>query len=307
MCHYSETISQSNLTVAIMIQLFLDKLWLEKGLSDNTLEAYRGDLIWLEKFLTKNNKDLGQTDESDIRAALAQKSKKTTSRTRARWLSAIRNYYGWALREGLVELDPTLGIENVKLGKYIPMALSESQTETLINQPDVATDIGLRDKAMLELCYASGLRVSELIGLELSQMDLRRGLVQIVGKGNKERVIPMGEMAQMAISEYLNHARPQMMSQPLSSQVFLNRRGQGMTRQAFWYRIKSYALSSGIMSKVTPHSLRHAFATHLLNHGADLRSLQLLLGHSDLSTTQIYTAVAKERLKQIHSLHHPRG
>jgi len=290
-----------------MIQLFLDKLWLEKGLSDNTLQAYRTDLSWLEHYLQSNHKTLNQATESDLADALAKRAKTTSTRTRARWLSAIKSYYGFALRERLTDTDPTLNLENIKLGRYIPYALSEKQIEKLLAQPDLETEIGLRDRAMLELCYASGLRVSELIGLELSQMDIRRGLVQIIGKGNKERLIPMGEMAQNAILVYLNDARPAMQSRPSSDSVFLNRRGQGMTRQAFWYRIRFYANQAGIFAPVTPHSLRHAFATHLLNHGADLRSLQLLLGHSDLSTTQIYTAVAKERLKQIHHLHHPRG
>ncbi len=290
-----------------MIQRFLDALWLEKGLSTNTLEAYQRDLSWLAQSLETHNKKLNEANHEDLARALAQKSAKVGSRSCARWLSAIRRYYGWALRERLTEIDPSSELESVKLGRPVPHAMTEKQIESLLNQPDPDTELGVRDSAMLELCYASGLRVSELIGLELSQMDLRRGLVQIIGKGNKERLVPMGELAQLAIQTYMAQSRPLLLGFKQSDHVFLNRRGQGMTRQAFWYRIKAYATTSHIKGSVTPHSLRHAFATHLLNHGADLRSLQLLLGHSDLSTTQIYTAVAKERLKQIHGLHHPRG
>ena len=295
----------------MLIDRFLDKLWLEKGLSKNTLDAYKSDLRWLHCYLGKNSKTLIDADEACLAEALAARAKETVSRTRARWLSSIKQFYGWALREQLIEVDPASQLDTVKLSKPLPHALSEKQVIALLKQTDEDSDIAIRDKAMLELCYASGLRVSELVGLDMSQIDIHRGLVQVIGKGNKERMIPMGEPARLALVAYLSQTRPffsENSRQTRSSDsVFLNRRGTKMSRQAFWYRIKYYTQAAGINENVTPHSLRHAFATHLLNHGADLRSLQLLLGHSDLSTTQIYTAVAKERLKQLHASHHPRG
>ncbi len=294
-----------------MIQRFLDALWLEKGLSKNTLDAYGSDLNWLENWLSCNGCKLVEVDGADLAEALAARAKGTSTGTRARWLSSVKRFYGWALRERLLESDPSDNLDRVKMSRPVPHVLSEQQVETLLEQTNIETEIGLRDKAMLELCYSSGLRVSELVGLELSQMDLSRGLIQVIGKGNKERLIPMGEEARLAMIDYLKQARVVFLEsgkqQKQSEYVFLSRRGTNMTRQAFWYRIKSYTVMAGIKQNVSPHSLRHAFATHLLNHGADLRSLQLLLGHSDLSTTQIYTAVARERLKQIHATHHPRG
>ncbi len=294
-----------------MIQRFLDSQWLEKGLSTNTLEAYGRDLKWLQNWLSCNGKELVGLDAADLAEALAARAKGTSASTRARWLSSIKGFYGWALRQRLVEFNPAENLDRVKQSRPIPHALSEHQIERLLQQPDLETEIGLRDRAMLELCYSSGLRVSELVDLELSQTDFTRGLVQVIGKGNKERLIPMGEESRLTMIEYLSHARAVFLQSgkniKQSEYVFLNRRGGHMTRQAFWYRIKVYTVSAEIHENVTPHSLRHAFATHLLNHGADLRSLQLLLGHSDLSTTQIYTAVARERLKQIHTTHHPRG
>ncbi len=293
------------------IQAFLDALWLEKGLSQNTLDAYRRDLKWLQNWLSCNSKQLVDVDNADLAEALAARAKGTSTATRARWLSSVKGFYGWALRQRLLDFNPAENLDRVKQTRPIPHAMSEQQIERLLQQPDLETEIGLRDKAMLELCYSSGLRVSELVDLELSQTDFNRGLVQVIGKGNKERMIPMGEESRLAMVDYLSHARSVFLesgkSLKQSEYVFLNRRGGHMTRQAFWYRIKSYTVTADIKQNVTPHSLRHAFATHLLNHGADLRSLQLLLGHSDLSTTQIYTAVARERLKQIHTIHHPRG
>ncbi|HFB63972.1 MAG TPA: site-specific tyrosine recombinase XerD [Aeromonadales bacterium] len=295
----------------MLIDRFLDKLWLEKGLSKNTLDAYKSDLKWLQGYLDKKNKTIIDADEVCLSEALAARAKGTASRTRARWLSSIKQFYGWALRELLIDIDPAAQLDAVKLSKPLPHALSEKQIIALLEQTDRDSDIAIRDKAMLELCYASGLRVSELVSLDMSQIDSHRGLVQVIGKGNKERMIPMGEPARLAVVAYLHQTRPVFVEnckQPRhSDNVFLNRRGTKMSRQAFWYRIKYYTQAAGIAENVTPHSLRHAFATHLLNHGADLRSLQLLLGHSDLSTTQIYTAVAKERLKQLHASHHPRG
>jgi len=295
----------------MLIDRFLDKLWLEKGLSKNTLDAYKSDLMWLNRYLDKKNKTIIDADEVCLSEALAARAKGTASRTRARWLSSIKQFYGWTLREQLIEIDPAVQLDTIKLSHALPHALSEKQVIALLKQTDEDSDIAIRDKAMLELCYASGLRVSELVNLDMSQIDSHRGLVQVIGKGNKERMIPMGEPARLAVVAYLHQTRPVFVEnckQPRHSDcVFLNRRGTKMSRQAFWYRIKYYTQAAGINENVTPHSLRHAFATHLLNHGADLRSLQLLLGHSDLSTTQIYTAVAKERLKQLHASHHPRG
>ncbi len=294
----------------MLIDTFLDKLWLEKGLSQNTLDAYKSDLKWLQGFMD-NNKILTDADEDDLAAALAARAIGTSRQTCARWLSSLRQYYAWALREQLIEIDPTVRLDAIKLNKPLPHALSEKQINALLQQTDQDSVIAVRDKAMLELCYASGLRVSELVGLDMSQIDVHRGLVQVIGKGNKERMIPMGEPARLALVNYLAQSRPVFVENSgqagRAESVFLSRRGTKMSRQAFWYRIKYYTQAAGIDENVTPHSLRHAFATHLLNHGADLRSLQLLLGHSDLSTTQIYTAVAKERLKQIHATHHPRG
>jgi len=293
------------------IQNFLDAQWLEKGLSTNTLDAYGRDLRWLQNWLSCKGRTLVEIDTADLAEALAARAKGTSNSTRARWLSSVKGFYGWALRQRLIEINPAEILERVKLSRPIPHAMSEEQIERLLLQPDLETEIGLRDKAMLELCYSSGLRVSELIDLELSQTDFNRGLIQVIGKGNKERMIPMGEEARLSMIEYLGNARAVFLEsgkiQKQSEYVFLNRRGKHMSRQAFWYRIKVYTVKAEIKQNVTPHSLRHAFATHLLNHGADLRSLQLLLGHSDLSTTQIYTAVARERLKQIHTTHHPRG
>jgi len=294
-----------------IISQFLDSLWLEKGLSTNTLKAYENDLNWLNNWLRQQNKTLLEVDNSGLAFALAQRSLNTSNRTRARWLSTVKQFFGWCLKKQLVLNDPTAKLDAVKITRPVPHALSEEQVLKLLQQTNKDLPIELRDQAMLELCYASGLRVSELVELEMSQINLNRGVVQVIGKGNKERMIPMGEPAQAAILKYLNEVRAHFVESRKDGKtddfIFLNRRGKRMSRQAFWYRIKYYTKKAGIQEKVSPHSLRHAFATHLLNHGADLRSLQLLLGHSDLSTTQIYTAVAKERLKQLHALHHPRG
>lgn len=294
-----------------MISKFIDSLWLEKGLSENTLNAYRSDITWLNHFLEHRQVELKHANSADLAAALAKRAENTSNRTRARWLSSVKQFYSWLIKTQFIVEDPSAHLEGVKITRPIPHSLSEKQVLDLLHQTRKDSEIEIRDKAMLELCYASGLRVSELVGLELSQINLNRGVIQVIGKGNKERMIPMGEPARIALNNYLKDVRPVFLELrkdgKTEDMLFLNRRGKKMSRQAFWYRIKYYSKKAGIHETVTPHSLRHAFATHLLNNGADLRSLQMLLGHSDLSTTQIYTAVAKERLKQLHALHHPRG
>jgi len=230
------------------------------------------------------------------------------SRSIARIISTLRRFFRYQLREGNIAEDPTALIELPKLGKSLPISLSESNVEALLRAPDIDDPIGLRDRAMLELLYATGLRVSELVSLEYKQINLQQGVVRVIGKGNKERLVPMGDEAVIWISRYLNQARSELMkSRGVSNSLFITKRGSAMTRQAFWYLIKRYAVKAGINQKLSPHTLRHAFATHLLNYGADLRVVQLLLGHSDLSTTQIYTHIAKSRLQNIHQQHHPRG
>jgi integrase/recombinase XerD len=288
------------------VQRFIDALWLEHGLAAATLSAYRQDLAWLNAWSRKRGQSLLSLDAADLAAAMAARSRVCRPRSLARWLSAIKRFYRWAKREQLVTQDPTIHLESVRMGRPIPRAIGEEAVGRLLAAPDLTDVLGIRDKAMLELAYASGLRVSELIGLELGQLDIQRGLVQVVGKGNKERIVPMGEPARDAVVEYLRRSRP-ILQKTNIEHVFLNRRGGPMSRQAFWHRVKGYARVAGIDASLSPHGLRHAFATHLLNHGADLRSLQLLLGHSDLSTTQIYTAVARARLQQMHSKHHPRA
>jgi len=292
------------------IDVFLDALWSERGLSRNTLAAYGRDLkaygVWLEKEL---NKELLQANAANIQAYIAYRSKADTKASSiARILSSLRRYYRYQVRENVLEEDPTALIESPKLSRPLPDILSESNVDALINAPNIDEAIGLRDRAMLELLYATGLRVSELVALEHSQISLQQGIVRVMGKGNKERLVPMGDEAVYWIEKYKTEARPDLMQgHGISAQLFVTRRGSGMTRQAFWYLIKRYALVVGISKKISPHTLRHAFATHLLNHGADLRVVQLLLGHSDLSTTQIYTHVAKARLQNLHQEHHPRG
>lgn len=289
-----------------LIDEFCDALWLEYGLSEATLNAYRSDLQWLLQWLVKRKLVITETTEADVRAALAARAKGAKSRTVARWLSSVRRFYRWLLRAGHIAIDPTANLESVRLTRPVPHALSEKDVEKLLSAPEQDL-VGIRDKAMLELAYASGLRVSELVSLDIGQIDLRRGLIRIVGKGNKERIVPTGEVAIHYIEQYLRHVRAAWQNTQSGSALFLNRRGGRISRQAFWYRIKHYARLCGLPDTLSPHDLRHAFATHLLNHGADLRSLQVLLGHSDLSTTQIYTAVAKARLQQIHASHHPRS
>ena len=295
------------------IDRFLDALWMERGLSQNTLAAYRRDLSgfagWLEKRPDKKNSSgLLSAQREDLLAYLASRVESGSKpRSTARLLSSLRRFYQHALREGWVQTDPSDRIDAPKLGRSLPKALTEDEIESLINAPDFSTSLGLRDRAMLELLYATGLRVSELIELRMLQVNLRQGVVRTLGKGNKERLVPMGETAVHWLENYLQDGRPDLLKGRESEHLFLTQRGASMSRQAFWYVIKRHAQHAGIHKALSPHTLRHSFATHLLNHGADLRVVQMLLGHSDLSTTQIYTHVARERLKGLHAQHHPRG
>ena len=287
-----------------LMQRFLDSIWLEKGLSKHTLNSYRADLV---QFIKWYRNDLLSVGRQDILNFLSFRvSGKYNPRSTSRFLSACRQFYRFCVRERLIDADPTRLVESPKIGRALPKTLTELDVEKLLAAP-IDDPLGNRDKAMLELLYACGLRISELIAVETSDINLQLGVIRVIGKGNKERMVPIGQAAVDAISAYLRTSRPDLIGMAANDTLFLSRRGKKMTRQAFWYRIKHYAKISGINKPVSPHVIRHAFATHLLNHGADLRSLQMMLGHSDLSTTQIYTHVAQERLKHIHKSHHPRG
>ena len=291
-----------------LIEAFLDAAWAERGLSENTLQSYRYDLGHLSAQLQEDNSTLEQASREDMLRFLAlQVQAGRSPRSISRYLSGFRQFYQWLLRERRIQQDPTALIESPRLGRGLPKALSETQVEALLDAPDTDTPLGLRDRTMLELMYATGLRVSELVGLDLTALSMNQGVVRVTGKGGKERLVPLGEEALSWLRRYLKSARPDLMKRGESPQVFVTNRQKGMTRQAFWHAIRRYAAIAGIDQKVSPHMLRHSFATHLLNHGADLRVVQLLLGHSDLSTTQIYTHIAREGLKQLHSKHHPRG
>ncbi len=291
---------------AKQIDLFLDALWVESGLSDNTLAAYGSDLKIFSAWL--NDKTVLEVEQADIAEFLVSRYQLGVgSRSSARFLSSLRRFYGYLHREGRLLKDPTLLIESPRLARTLPDSLSENDVDLLLAAPELSDVLGLRDRVMLELLYATGLRVTELIGLKFEQLNLRQGFVRVIGKGNKERLVPVGEQALDWLQRYLEQGREQILVGRQSDFLFVTRRGSSMTRQAFWYLIKRYAKKQGIEKHLSPHTLRHAFATHLLNHGADLRVVQLLLGHSDLSTTQIYTHVAQERLKQLHQQCHPRG
>lgn len=290
------------------IELFLDAMWVERGLSDLTLAAYRTDLVGYARWLASNDSTLLDAGRDRVLEYLASRTQAgIRSRSTARLLSALRRFYRYQVREGRLTQDPTALVESPKAGRPLPAALSEQEVEALLVAPDLEQPIGLRDRAMLELLYATGLRVSELVAMTLDQLNLRQGVVRTLGKGSKERLVPVGEEALLWLERYLGQSRPVLLKGRLSLDLFVTQRGEGMTRQAFWYRIKLYARQAGIGRAMSPHTLRHSFATHLLNHGADLRALQLLLGHSDLSTTQIYTHVARQRLQELHGKHHPRG
>ena len=292
-----------------LIDRFCDRLWLEDGLSQNTLSAYRRDIAGFSDWLYKSRShELAQAEPADIDAYLAHRfAGKTKPRTAARYTASLRRFYRFLVRENLVMADPTLYLDTPKLPRPLPKVLSENDVETLLAVPDIETSAGLRDRAMIETLYATGLRVSELVGLKLLNLDLNAAVLRVTGKGGKDRLVPLGEEALHWLSRYLKEARPSMLNGKRCAEVFVTARGGGMTRQAFWHLLKRRAQQAGIHKPLSPHTLRHAFATHLLAHGADLRAVQMLLGHADISTTQIYTHVARERLKQLHSRHHPRG
>lgn len=284
----------------------LERLWAEHGLADRTLAAYRTDLEGFARFQHGRGRDLAAATREDIERYLGQRPVK--ARSNARLLSALRRYYADRARRFPQAENPTLLLDAPKLPRGLPKALSEAQVEALIAAPDASTPLGLRDRAMIELMYACGLRVSELVGLPLAALNPRQGVLRLTGKGGKERLVPVGEVAMEWLDAYLGRARPQLLRRGQPLEMFLSNRGAAMTRQMFWTLVKRYAAASGIdAAKVSPHVLRHSFATHLLNHGADLRVLQLLLGHGSLGTTQIYTLVAREKLKSLHRQHHPRG
>ena len=293
-----------------LLDRFCDALWLEDGLARNTLESYRRDLTqyaaWLESVAKRS---LDKAEHADLQAYLAHLFgvRKAKARSASRALSALRRFYQYAVRENQSAADPTLKLESPKLPRPLPKALTEADVETLLATPACDIVLGLRDKAMLETLYAAGLRVTELVSLKLTQLSLDMGVVRVLGKGSKERLVPLGEEAVGWLQRYLDAARPTLLGKRGSDALFVTARGAPMTRQGFWHLIKRYAGRAGIIQPVSPHTLRHAFATHLINHGADLRVVQLLLGHSAISTTQIYTHVARERLKQLHARHHPRG
>jgi len=291
-----------------LIDRFLDALWMERGLSKNTLAAYRSDLQKLASWLVSRKRTLASVGRNDLLAYLAHCVEKGMhTRSSARILSSMRRLYQYLVREGVLSEDPSAQIESPKLGRPLPKTLTEEEVERLLNAPEVGTPLGLRDRAMLEVLYASGLRVSELVGLEVAKVSLSQGVLRVTGKGGKERLVPLGEEALAWLEQYLTESRPDLLHGRVSNMLFVTRRGGALTRQAFWYLIKRHALNVGLNKPPSPHVVRHAFASHLLNHGADLRVLQMLLGHSDLSTTQIYTHVARERLKEMHAAHHPRG
>lgn len=292
-----------------VIERFTDELWMERGLSRNTLAAYQSDLRKLAEWLeAERGRGLLLARREDLLGYLAlQSSLHRKPRSGARLLSCLRQFYRHALRQAWIDSDPTALIDAPKLGRPLPKSLGEAEVEALLAAPDLEEPEGVRDRTMLELLYATGLRVSELVSLRLEQVNTTQGVVRVVGKGNKERLVPLGEEALDWLTRFLKGARQELLHGRLCNELFPTRRGGGMTRQAFWYRIKKHALQAGITKPISPHTLRHAFATHLLNHGADLRVVQMLLGHSDLSTTQIYTYVAQERLQELHAKHHPRG
>jgi integrase/recombinase XerD len=292
-----------------LIDRFCDHLWLEDGLADLTLAAYRTDLQAFGSWLEKERKQaLNTAVAGDIEAYLAWRfARLTQPRSAARYTSALKRFYRYLLRENLIAADPTLNLDSPKLPRSLPKTLTEVDVERLLDSADVGSPLGVRDRAMLETLYATGLRVSELVGLKLTAVNLNDGVLRVTGKGNKDRLVPLGEEAVQWLRRYLAESRPLLLERQLSNAVFVTTRGDGMTRQAFWYLIKRRAHAAEITRPLSPHTLRHAFATHLLNHGADLRVVQMLLGHSDISTTQIYTHVARERMKQLHAAHHPRG
>ena len=300
----SETVARSE----ELVDRFLDAIWMERGLSQNTLGAYRADLMTLSRSLAETDKSIESAEKADLLAFIAGRVEGGAKpRSTARQLSSFRRFFRYIMREGMRDTDPTADIEMPRIGRSLPKTLSEDEVESLLNAPNTDEPLGHRDRAMLELLYATGLRVSELINLKQSQVNFNQGVLRIIGKGDRERLIPLGDESQRWLRDFIDGPRMEILLERQTDYLFPTRRGDRMTRQAFWHIIKRYAEKSGVRRKMSPHSLRHAFATHLLNRGADLRVVQLLLGHSDLSTTQIYTHVARERLKNLHGEHHPRG
>ena len=290
------------------IDRFLDAVWMERGLSPNTLAAYRADLTALERWLDDQDIELPAAKRGDLLAFMAARVQGgARPRSTARQLSSFRRFFRYLVREGQLREDPTAQIAMPKVGRSLPRSLTEEEVEALLAAPAVGDPLGHRDRTMLEVLYATGLRVSELVNLKLAQVNLNQGVLRIVGKGDRERMIPLGEEAMQWLQQFLQGPRVEILLERQTDYLFPTRRGDRMTRQAFWHIIKRYAKKASVAKALSPHTLRHAFATHLLNHGADLRVVQMLLGHSDLSTTQIYTHVARERLKDLHSQHHPRG
>jgi integrase/recombinase XerD len=287
------------------IDQYIDEIWLERGLSENTLAAYRRDLLQLARVLPVPLLRASSGHLLDTVAERFQAGYKT--RSSARWLSCIKGFYRHQVHKGRLKADPSARLELPKLGRSLPGSLSESEVTSLLQAPDIDDPVGLRDRAMLELLYASGLRVSELVGLSVAALNQRQGVVRVLGKGGKERLVPVGQEALGWVSRYIDQARPALVQGRPCSALFPSRRGRSMARQTFWHAVKRYAMVAGIPREISPHTLRHAFATHLLNHGADLRAVQMMLGHADLSTTQIYTHIAQARLKALHRAHHPRG
>jgi len=291
-----------------LVDRFLDALWIEDGLAANTLAAYRRDLElyagWLER---ERGGTIAATQETDLLAYAAHRHAGSRATSANRRLTVFKRFFRWALRERLIEADPTLRLRNARQPMRLPKMLSEAQVEALLAAPAVATPLGLRDRAMLELLYASGLRVSELVTIKTVQIGLAEGALRVTGKGGKERLVPFGEEAHGWLTRYLTEGRGAILDGQASEALFVTARGGAMTRQMFWKLVKRHALAAGIDAPLSPHTLRHAFATHLLNHGADLRAVQMLLGHADISTTTIYTHVARERLRALHAQHHPRG
>jgi len=292
-----------------ILDAFIDNIWIEKGLSQNTLDSYRSDLEQFSSWLKKNNLTYIKTSKKEILSYLSFLFQKGLgSKTVARKLSSLKSFFRYLVFKSIISIDPSSEVETPKLLKSIPKSISEKEVEALLAAPDEKTDIGLRDKTMIETLYSCGLRISELTNLELLNLNLRQGVIRVIGKGQKERLVPMGDQLISLLELYISSSRNSLLNKRHSDFLFLSTRGQRMTRQSFWYRIKHYCLASGFEpEKISPHVLRHAFATHLLNNGADLRVVQLLLGHSDLNTTQIYTEVARQRLKRLHTEHHPRG
>ena len=300
--------SASKDAVDPLITRFLDAVWMERGLSSNTLAAYRADLVALARWLTARHVALPKTGRADLMDFIAARVHGgARPRSTARQLSSFRRFFRYLIREGLIAEDPTAQIAMPKIGRSLPRSLSEAEVEALLAAPAVADPLGHRDRTMLEVLYATGLRVSELVHLKLGQVNMNQGVIRVLGKGNRERLIPLGEEAVRWLKTFIDGARADILLDRSTDFLFPTRRGDRMTRQAFWHIIKRYARKAAVDRDLSPHTLRHAFATHLLNHGADLRVVQMLLGHSDLSTTQIYTHVARERLKELHTSHHPRG